>query len=392
MSLPETMKGVVLIGHGGLDQLVWREDLPVPRPAEGDVLIRVGAAAVNNTDVNTRTGWYSKSVRGDTASGAAKGYSGSAATDGGWSGALTFPRIQGADCCGTIVAVGRNVDHARIGERVLVRPMHRPAGADDPMALATFGSERDGGFAEYTTAASVDAVGVNSNLTDIELASLPCAYSTAEGMIQRVKLGAEKVLITGASGGVGSAAIQLAKRRGAYVTAITTAGKGDVLRSLGADETLDRTAPFQAGAFDVALDLVGGSRWGELIDALRKGGRYVTSGAIAGPIVELDLRTLYLRDLSLLGSTFQPASVFTDLVGYIEAGEVRPLVAKTYPLRELRAHRRNSCRRPTSARSVLRFPAEKACGQLRGSLVGGFVGVPFGVGHFLPISANRKRR
>jgi NADPH:quinone reductase-like Zn-dependent oxidoreductase len=246
MSLPETMKGVVLIGHGGLDQLVWREDLPVPRPAEGDVLIRVGAAAVNNTDVNTRTGWYSKSVRGDTASGAAKGYSGSAATDGGWSGALTFPRIQGADCCGTIVAVGRNVDHARIGERVLVRPMHRPAGADDPMALATFGSERDGGFAEYTTAASVDAVGVNSNLTDIELASLPCAYSTAEGMIQRVKLG-------------------------------------------------------------------------------------------AGPIVELDLRTLYLRDLSLLGSTFQPASAFTDLVGYIEAGEVRPLVAKTYPLRELRA-------------------------------------------------------
>lgn len=90
-------------------------------------------------------------------------------------------------------------------------------------------------------------------------------------------------------------------------------------------------------AFDVVLDLVGGPRWPDLLHALAVGGRYVTSGAIAGPIVELDLRTLYLRDLTLIGSTRQHPRVFTDLIAYVEAGEIRPIVARTFPLRELRA-------------------------------------------------------
>ncbi|MFW8593106.1 alcohol dehydrogenase family protein [Cribrihabitans neustonicus] len=337
MTLPETMCGVVLTGHGGLDKLAWREDLLVPSPAPGEVLIRVGATAVNNTDVNTRIGWYSKSVRGDTASGAAAGYD-REAEDGSWSGAaLRFPLIQGADCCGEIVSVGEAVPESRIGERVLVRPMHRPAGAEDDYQLVTFGSERNGGFCEYTTAQSKDAIAVKSNLSDVELASFPCAFSTAEGMIQRSGLGAGRVLITGASGGVGSAAIQLAKRRGAHVTALTSPGKEEALKTLGADSVLDRDGLLPEHSFDVVLDLVGGPRWEELIGALRNGGCYVTSGAIAGPIVELDLRTLYLRDLSLLGSTYQPDSVFTDLVSYIEAGEIRPALARTYPLKEIRA-------------------------------------------------------
>ena len=129
MTLPETMKAVRLTGHGGLDKLEWCDDVPVPQPDAGEVLIRVGASAVNNTDVNTRTGWYSKAVRGDTGSAATEGYAGASDADGGWSGALSFPRIQGADCCGEIVAVGDGVDAARIGQRVLVRPMHRPTGA-----------------------------------------------------------------------------------------------------------------------------------------------------------------------------------------------------------------------------------------------------------------------
>ncbi|TMV82412.1 alcohol dehydrogenase, partial [Thioclava sp. BHET1] len=119
MSLPQTMKAVLLTAHGGPEMLEWRDDVPVPTPAGGEVLIRVGASAVNNTDVNTRIGWYSKSVRGDTGT-AAAGYDAAAARDGGWSGALSFPRIQGADCCGRIVATGAGVDPARIGERVLV--------------------------------------------------------------------------------------------------------------------------------------------------------------------------------------------------------------------------------------------------------------------------------
>ena len=336
MTLPETMKAVVLTGHGGLDKLEWREDMPVPHPEAGEVLIRVGASAVNNTDVNTRTGWYFKAVRGDTGSAATEGYAGASDADGAWSGALSFPRIQGADCCGKIVAVGDGIDTARIGQRVLVRPMHRPTGAE-PNGLVTFGSERDGGFAEYTTVDDEHAVRIDSPLTDIELASFPCAFSTAEGMIQRAGLGAERVLITGASGGVGSAAVQLAKRRGAHVTASTSPAKMDALKTLGADAVMDRSDAYAKDAFDVVLDLVGGPRWPELLDALVPRGRYVTSGAIAGPIVELDLRTLYLKDLTLIGSTRQDPRVFTDLVSYIEAGEIHPVVAETYGLRDLRA-------------------------------------------------------
>jgi NADPH:quinone reductase-like Zn-dependent oxidoreductase len=256
--------------------------------------------------------------------------------DGSWAGVpLKFPLVQGADCCGRIVAVGDGVDSRSIGQRVMVRSMSDPTGTG--AGTFTFGSECNGGFAEYTKAASRDAVAVDSTLTDLELATFPCAYSTAEGMIQRAKMGAERVLITGASGGVGSAAVQLAKRRGAHVTAITTPQKAPDLRTLGADDTLGRDDPYPTQSFDVILDLVGGSRWPDLLDALVSLGRYVTSGAIAGPVVELDLRTLYLRDLTLLGSTNQPDSIFTDLVSYIEAGEIKPMIAATFPLKDLAA-------------------------------------------------------
>ncbi len=330
------MAGMVLTGHGGLDKLEWREDLPIPSPVAGEVLIRVGASAVNNTDINLRTGWYSRSVRADTASTAARGEA--KLTDGGWSGAtLSFPMIQGADCCGIIVEVGRSVDQARIGQRVLVRALQPVRAADGGWTTRTPGTDYDGAFAEYLVVADADALEVRCDLSDVELASFPCSYSTAEAMIQRAGLGAERAVVTGASGGVGSAAIQLAKRRGAHVTAITRANKADALRALGADVILEREAEFPTAAFDVAIDLAGGPRWPALIDSLRTGGRYVVSGAIAGPIVELDLRTLYLRDLSFFGSTHQPESVFRDLVGYIEAGDIRPVIAMTYPLRELRA-------------------------------------------------------
>lgn len=109
--------------------------------------------------------------------------------------------------------------------------------------------------------------------------------------------------------------------------------------ALGADATLRRDDPLPADAFDVVLDLVGGARWPELLDAPVTRGRYVTSGAIAGPIVELDLRRLYLKDLRLMGSTRQDPSVFADLVRYIEAGELRSVVAATYSLRDPRRRR-----------------------------------------------------
>ena len=235
--------------------------------------------------------------------------------DASWSGIpLTFPRIQGADVCGYIIAVGDNVSPARIGERVLVRSMQRLG--DDAMSFdcITFGSECDGGFAQFTTALSKETFKVNSDWSDAELASIPCAYSTAENMLHRVGLGAERVFITGASGGVGSAAVQLAKRRGAYVIAQSTSTKAEEVRALGADQIVDRNTDLLADlgtmSVDVVVDLVAGDKWPSFIEILRRGGRYVTAGAIAGPLVELDVRTLYLKDLSLIGCTFQEDVVF----------------------------------------------------------------------------------
>ena len=339
--LPTTMTGVQLVGHGGLDQLQLRDDLPVPTPAAGEVLIRVGAAGINNTDINTRIGWYSKSVTGATDAGAADGFDALTGDDASWSGAaLHFPRIQGADCCGVIVAVGDGVDPARVGQRVLVRSMQAPANPASPFDLVTFGSEFDGGFAQYATARSEETFAVNSPLSDVELASFPCAYSTAENMLDRARLGdGERVLITGASGGVGSAAIQLAKRRGAAVIAVCGADKADAVRAIGADRVIPRGADLLAELgseqVDVVVDLVAGPAWPTLLDVLRRGGRYAVAGAIAGPMVTLDVRTLYLKDLSFFGCTHQPRHVFENLIGYIERGEIAPLVARSYPLAEI---------------------------------------------------------
>ena len=329
MSIPEMMAGVVLTGHGGPECLLWRDDLAVPIPCKSDVIIQVGAAGVNNTDINTRTAWYSK---------------GSAdAGDAAWTGKpLEFPRIQGADVCGTIVAVGESIDPARVGRRVLVEPCVREADGKILEQPWYFGSECDGGFAQYTRVASRHACDIESDLTDAELASFPCSYSTAENMLTRagVKRG-ETVLVTGASGGVGSAAIQLARARGARVIAVTSASKAKTLIELGAETTLERDDDFVAkigsGSIDVVVDLVAGPKWPSLLDVLRAGGRYAVSGAIGGHMVELDVRTLYLKDLSLFGCTVIGPEVFGNLIGRIERREIVPLVAETYPLREIAA-------------------------------------------------------
>jgi NADPH:quinone reductase-like Zn-dependent oxidoreductase len=148
-----------------------------------------------------------------------------------------------------------------------------------------------------------------------------------------------RVLVTGASGGVGSAAVQLAKRRGAQVWAQAALEKHAAMQVLGADHLLARDADLreQLGAeqVDVVVDFVGGAQWPQLLTLLRRGGCYACSGAIAGPMVTLDLRTLYLHDLRLLGCTFQEDFIFEQLLGYIERGEIRPVLAKTYALRDI---------------------------------------------------------
>ena len=241
--LPTTMAAVLHTGHGGLDRLEYRTDVPVPAPRPGEVLIQVAAAAVNNTDVNTRIGWYSKSISTETGDGAAAGFAALDDGDATWGGkALTFPRIQGADVCGRVVDVGDGVPRDRIGERVLVRNMLRTPVDYRPFECWTFGSECDGGFAQFTVAPSRETYAVQSDWSDAELAAVPCAYSTAENMLHRAGVGAERVLVTGASGGVGLAAVQLAKRRGATVVAVCSAAKSADVGAQGADRTVDRHA------------------------------------------------------------------------------------------------------------------------------------------------------
>ena len=338
--IPKLMSGVHLIGHGGLDKLIYKEDIPVPVAHSGEVLIEVKGAGINNTDINTRIGWYSKKVKNDTNAGGSKELSEFDEDDGSWSGMpLHFPRIQGGDICGYIVQVGEGVDPARIGERVLVRSMQNAPSSDNPLAMQTIGSEIDGGFAQYCVTKSHESFPINCNWSDIELASIPISYSTAEGMLCRADIQKETILITGASGGVGSAVIQLAKIRGATIVAQCSPEKASTLIHLGANQTLNRDEDLVKvlgnNSVDAVIDLVGGGSWPQLLDILKPGGKYVVSGAIAGPIVNLDLRSLYLKDLTLYGSTVNDPYVFENVIRYIEEGKIKPLVSKSFPLKDI---------------------------------------------------------
>ncbi len=334
------MRAVLLTGHGGFETLEYREDVPTPVPAAGEVLVCIRAAAVNNTDINARTAWYSKSVRAATDGQMVPANAN--ADDAGWTGAaMAFPRIQGADGCGEIVAVGAGVATTRIGSRVLLDPVLRATGAAAD-SFGYIGTDRDGCFAEFVAVPDANACAVSSKLSDVELASFPCSYIAAENMLARAAVGAQqKVLISGASGGVGSAAVQLARRRGANIIAIASADKSAALRALGASRVLPRDANLlvELGreSIDAVIDCVGGAQFSSYLQILCRTGRYAVAGAIAGPLVELDLRTLYLKDLTLSGCTIPDPGLFTKLIGYIERGEIRPLVAKTYVLRDMAA-------------------------------------------------------
>jgi NADPH:quinone reductase-like Zn-dependent oxidoreductase len=326
-----TMMAVVTTGAGGYDRLEPKS-VPIPVPGPGEVLLRVLAAGINNTDINTRLGWYAGSVKDGTDATAVD----ADRRDGGWNGATPFPLIQGADCCGRVVAVGPGGDAGRIGERVLVRPCMRKAGFD-LMDTVWLGTDFDGAFAQYVKVPESEAFAVACHWSDAELATIPCAYGTAENMVRRAGVSrGDRVLVPGASGGVGSALVQLLARPGAEVIAVTSPSKHEAIAKLGAARVLSRDddplAILGDDSMDVVIDNVGGPGFAAMLKLLRRGGRYVTSGAIAGPVVALDLRDLYLKDITLVGCTAWDAPVFPDLVSYIETGEIRPLLAATYPL------------------------------------------------------------
>jgi len=341
----DTMRAALLTGIGGPEMMEVRDDIPVPRAGRGDVVVRVAACGLNNSDINTRAGWYSRSITTATKE---SGYDKADVKDVGWSRrGLSFPRIQGSDVVGRVVEVGEGANPRLMGCRVLVDPCLRDRRRPDDPALAGYlGSELDGGFAEYCAVPGENVYPVSSNLSDVELAAFPCSWSTAEHMLALADLRrGETVAVPGASGGVGSALVQLAKLRGAQVVAIAGVSKLDEVKELGADHVVVRqpgrvpeaAVDANRGPLHVVADVVGGDDFGGWLEALRHGGRYVTSGAIAGPMVELDLRTLYLKDLSLHGATVYDPQVFGDLVRHIEEGSVRAIVGGSYPLSEIHA-------------------------------------------------------
>jgi NADPH:quinone reductase-like Zn-dependent oxidoreductase len=299
-----TMMAVVTTGNGGYEKLVYRE-VPVPEPGPGEALLRVLAAGVNNTEINTRLGWYSSSVAESTAS-TAKLHEQEAAkkSDGGWNEATPFPFIQGTDCCGRVVEVGPGVDNDIIGARVLVRPCMRPNGYDT-MENIWMASDFDGAFAQYVKVPAVEVFSVKCDWTDEELATIPCAYGTAENMLHRAAvMSGEHVLV-----------------------------------AIGADNVIERNDDLVqvvgAETVDVVVDNVAGSNFPQMLKVLKRGGRYTSSGAIAGPLVTLDMRDMYLKDITLIGCTAWDAPVFPNLVSYIENGEIRPLLAKIFPLEQI---------------------------------------------------------
>jgi NADPH:quinone reductase-like Zn-dependent oxidoreductase len=305
------------MGNGGFEQLVYC-DVPMPELDAGEVLVKVLAAGVNNTEINTRIGWYS---------------------GGGWHIPTPFPFIQGTDCCGVVTQVADTSDAHLLEQRVLIRSCMRPHGFDN-MVNIWMGSDFNGAFAQYVKVPANEVFPIKSSWTDAELGSIPCSYGSAENMVQRARVQAgDHVLVAGASGGVGSAVVQLAKIRGARVTAIAGAAKINHVRALGADHVVDRDCDLvnELGeeSVDVVIDNVGGPHFaGELV-TLKRGGRYASSGAIGGPMVSLDLRTMYLKDVTLIGCTAWDEPVFPSLISYIETNALRPLVAKTFALSEI---------------------------------------------------------
>lgn len=326
MGVPEQMTAVRITGHGGPEVLEVAQ-VPVPAPGAGEVLVEVRAVALNNTDLWTRQGAY--------------GTPGDPDALAGWRGPIRFPRIQGADVAGVVAAVGPGGDPRSVGQRVVVDPAIYDGDGPDANPVGLMGSERDGGYAEYVTAPAHHAHDVTgSPLSDAQLAALPTAYGTALGMIERggVHEG-DSVLVTGASGGVGLALVQLARARGARVIAVSSDSKLEPVRQAGAHEVIDRAqnvieqarTAAEAGV-DVVLDVVAGKLVGEGLSLLREGGRWVVAGALGGHAVTFDVRRLYLHNAQVIGSSMHTPAHFALLMEIARQGQVRPVIAKTYPL------------------------------------------------------------
>ena len=343
--VPETMAAMQLMGHGGVDQLVYKTDVPVPQPGRGQVLVQVTATAKNNTDRKAREGLYPTKDKGEVTS-----------FQMGGSPTLTFPRIQGADIAGRVVAVGEGVSEQRIGQRGLLDfNIYANERRDINLTPDYYGHGADGGFAEYVALPADQFHEVqNPELADAELASMGmCSYQTAYHMMTSagVKAG-ERVLVSGASGGVGTALIQLCRIVGAIPYALSKKDKAEALLKLGAEAVLDRSdmGDFTAKVKDVTggkpidavMDLVGGEMTDAFIDTMifdmnqrTTYPRLSIAGASGGNLTEIMWTRIYLYQVQIFGVSHGTREEAEQLVEWIRAGQLKPVLHAAFKLSEL---------------------------------------------------------
>ncbi len=342
--IPDTMKAMLLTGHGDTDKLEYRDAVAVPRPGPGEVLVQVTATAKNNTDRKAREGLY-PTKKGEVAS-----------FRMGGNPTLTFPRIQGADIVGRIVAVGEGVDEGRIGERGLLDfNIYATARRDINLTPDYYGHGADGGFAEYVALPSDQFHHVaNPDLADAELAAMGmCSYQTALHMLTSAGVTAgERVLVSGASGGVGTALIQLCRIMGAIPYALSKPEKADVLLDLGAEAVLDRSdmasfverikAKTGGRPIDAVMDLVGGEMTDIFIDSMifdmnarETYPRLSIAGASGGNISEILWTRIYLYQVQIFGVSHGTREEAEQLIEWIREGKLRPVLHGAFRLSDL---------------------------------------------------------
>ena len=316
------MKALVLSEHGGMEKLKLERDLPDPAPGEGDVVVKVKAVSLNYHDVFTRRGMPGIKV--------------------------PMPAIMGLDVAGEIVALGPGVSGWKEGERVLVDPINRLEGG-------LMGETVHGGLAELCRARAHQLIRIPDDVSFVDAAALPCAYGTARRMMfanGRVSAG-EKVVILGASGGVGVCCVQLAKLVGAVVIACAgTEEKAARLRELGADHVINyrerdfvkevqalygkpaRRGPGSKNGVDVVVNYTGGESWTKSFRVLRVGGRLLTCGATAGYDPVEDIRFIWTFELEIRGSNGWMREDILELLGLVREGWLKVVVDGTFPLEE----------------------------------------------------------
>ncbi|MGM0825047.1 MAG: alcohol dehydrogenase catalytic domain-containing protein [Pseudomonadota bacterium] len=342
---PDTMAAMLLTGHGGIEKLEYRKDVATPKPWAGEVLVQVTATAKNNTDRKAREGLYPTKDKGDVTSFAMGGEA-----------TLTFPRIQGADVAGRIVAVGEGVDTARIGERGLLDfNLYADDRRDINLTPDYYGHGADGGYAEYVAVPADQFHHVpNPELHDAELAAMGmCSYQTAYHMMTSAGIAAgERVLVSGASGGVGTALIQLCRVVGAIPYAVSQPDKADALLALGAEAVIDRgdlptfvdrvLATTDGQPIDAVMDLVGGDMTNLFIDTMivdmqhrKRYPRLSIAGASGGNLSEMMWTRIYLYQVQIFGVSHGTREEAEQLIAWIRSGDLKPVLHAAFKLSDL---------------------------------------------------------